>query len=105
MPTGPTTSAAAASPSETEWPACRCPARLPNTMYRAQQAAAPSAYSTPTASSAGPPANGSNSSSPATAQPTHRKSTGRREDNIATVSGPVNSMATAMPNGIVRSAM
>ncbi len=104
-PTGTTTSAATATPSDTECPACRCPARLPNTMYSAQQAAAPSAYSTPATSSAGPPPSGSNSSSPASAQPTHRKSIARREENIATASGPMNSMATAMPNGIVRSAM
>ncbi|MNS89263.1 hypothetical protein D3C72_1232700 [compost metagenome] len=104
-PTGTTTSDAASSPSDTECPACRWPARLPNTMYRPQQAAAPIAYSTPTGSSAGPPPIGSNNSSPTAAQPTQRKSIGRRDDSIATVNGPVNSMATAMPNGIVRKAM
>ncbi|SPY68130.1 Uncharacterised protein [Providencia stuartii] len=30
----------------------------------------------------------------------HKKSMGRRDENIATASGPVNSSATAIPSGI-----
>ncbi|KAG1246236.1 hypothetical protein G6F66_015598 [Rhizopus arrhizus] len=74
-------------------------------MNRPQHAAAPMANRTPAGSSAGPPPNGSNSNNPTTAQPTQTKSIGRRDDSIATVNGPVNSMATAMPKGIVRRAM
>jgi|GEM_PF-7082835 len=74
-------------------------------MYIAQHTAAPSANITPTGSSGSPWPRGSSSNSPTSAQPTHTKSTGRREDHIATANGPQNSIATAMPNGIVRSAM
>ncbi|MNV32834.1 hypothetical protein D3C71_1241840 [compost metagenome] len=104
-PIGTTTKAAAARPSDTLWPACRWLARLPNTMYRPQHAAAPSAYITPTGSSDCAPPSGSSSASPITVQPTQTKSITRRDDHIATASGPVNSMATAMPNGMVRMAM
>ncbi|MCY1246324.1 hypothetical protein D9M72_595500 [compost metagenome] len=74
-------------------------------MYRPQHAAAPSAYNTPAGSNDCAPPSGSNSASPTTVQPTQTKSITRREDHIATASGPVNSMATAMPNGMVRMAM
>ncbi|MNT43264.1 hypothetical protein D3C72_1797250 [compost metagenome] len=105
-PTGTTTSAAMARPSETEWPACRWLARLPKTIYEAQQTAAPRANSTPVGSrllTSWP--SGSSSASPATARATQTKSSGRREASRATASGPENSIATAMPNGIVRKAM
>lgn len=39
------------------------------------------------------------------ASSTQPKSSGRRDDAIATASGPENSMATATPNGSVRSDM
>ena len=47
---------------------------------------------------------GNSISRPATVQPIQTKSMGRRDANSATDSGPQNSMATAMPNGIVSSA-
>ena len=37
------------------------------------------------------------------ASATQAKSTARRDDQMATASGPANSMATARPNGSVRS--
>ncbi len=42
---------------------------------------------------------GSNSSRPAAASTIQQKSTRRREENTATASGPVNSIATAIPSG------
>ncbi len=39
------------------------------------------------------------------ASATHTKSTARRDERMAMVSGPENSMATATPKGMVRSAM
>ena len=47
---------------------------------------------------------GKSSTSPPTAIATHRKSMARRDCTRATVSGPMNSIATATPRGMVRKA-
>ena len=46
---------------------------------------------------------GSSKPSPTTANASQRKSIGLRDENMATANGPENSMATANPNGMVRS--
>ncbi|MNE63054.1 hypothetical protein D3C80_1583800 [compost metagenome] len=75
-------------------------------MYSAQHTPAPSAKAAPTGSTPAPSEpSGSKSHRPNTARAIQRKSTGRREANSATASGPVNSSATPTPSGIVRRAM
>ena len=73
-------------------------------MYRPQNTAAPRAHNTPCGSRFDTPwPSGNNTASPAAASASHTKSNARREQKIATASGPLNSMATATPKGIVRS--
>ena len=73
------------------------PTRWVSRMYAAQQAAAPSAYATPTTSTA--PRQGSVSSrTPTAAGSTHNRATPRPRQ-AATDSGPRNSSALAVPSG------
>ncbi|MNS91263.1 hypothetical protein D3C72_1253440 [compost metagenome] len=100
-PMGTVTMAATVMPQATAWPPCKVEARLPKMMYSAQHSAAPSAYATPTGSRLpGLPCRGSSKYKPNMAHATASKSRGRRDDSMATASGPVTSMATAMPIGI-----
>ena len=75
---------------------------VPEPARAAQHTAAPSAKATPVGSSwVTSCPSGSSSPSPSTARATHTKSMGLRDDHMATASGPLNSMATATPNGMV----
>ncbi len=65
----------------------------------AQPAPAASASATPIGSSSVPMLGVSNTS-PATASAIHANSISRRDVMTATVNGPTNSIATAMPSGI-----
>ena len=77
-------------------PATSSPTRWVSSMYIAQQSAAPSAYATPTRSTV--PAHGSvRSTTPTPARTGHR--TRPRPRSKATVSGPKNSNALAVPSG------
>ena len=89
------TTLAIASPSS---PCQRRPVCALSRMYAAQAAPASSANSTPTTSrSAG---SRPSSATPSPASTTQARSRGRRDPMTARVSGPMNSMVTAIPSGI-----
>ncbi len=100
MPTGTANTAATSMPSDTACPLASVDTRLPNTMYIAHDAAAPNANSSPSGSSGAFVESGNSSARPASASATHATSSARRDATSTTTSGPVVSIAVAMPIGM-----